>query len=108
MIEELQILKSIVGDLTGLGIWFVVMFFIYKLSIVGVFSGAVIAVYKICIKVFCCEVTKEKFDAMVLNHKQEIERKDEYYINIKKELAQAHAETERVLHMYELLKEANK
>ena len=108
MIEELQILRSIVGDLTGLGIWFVVMFFAYKLSIVGVFSGAVIAIYKLCIKVFCCDVKKEDFDRMVLNHKQEIERKDEYYVELKKELAKAQAETERVLHMYEILKEANK
>lgn len=108
MIEELQILKDIVGDLTGLGIWFVVMFFAYKLSIVGVFSGAVIALYKLCVKVFCCEVSKTTYEEMLHQHKREIDNRDETIANYTKSLAKAQAETERVLHMYEILKEANK
>lgn len=108
MIEELQILKSIVGDLTGLGIWFVVMFFAYKLSIVGVFSGAVIAVYKLCIRIFCCDVSKSDYEELIDKHKREIDNRDETIANYTKSLAKAQAETERVLHMYEILKEANK
>lgn len=108
MIEELQILKSIVGDLTGLGIWFVVMFFAYKLSIVGVFSGAVIALYKLCVKVLCCEVSKSDYEEMIDKHKREISNRDAEIIAVSKTAATAQAETERVLHMYEILKEANK
>ena len=108
MIEELTILKSIVGDLTGLGIWFVVLFFSYKLAWVGVFSGAVVALYKLCIKVFCCDVSKETYEDMLSKHKREIENRDETIANYTKSLAKAQAETERVLHMYEILKEANK
>lgn len=108
MIEELNVLKSIVGDLTGLGIWFVVMFFAYKLSIVGVFSGAIIALYKLCVKVLCCEVSKKTYEEMLHQHKREISNRDAEIIAVSKTAAGAQAETERVLHMYEILKEANK
>jgi len=108
MIEELQILKQIAGDLTGLGIWFVVLFFSYKLSWVAVFSGAVVAIYKLCIKVFCCDVSKDEFEAMKAEHKREISNKVDELIAMKKVVADSQAETDRVLHMYSILKEQNK
>lgn len=108
MIEELQILKGIVGELTGLGIWFVVLFFAYKLAWVGVCSGAVVALYKFLVRAFCCDVTKKEYEEMISKHKREIESKEESIIHYKKEVAKVIAESERVLHMYEILKEANK
>ena len=96
------------GDLTGLGIWFVVMFFAYKLGWVGVCSGAVIAAYKLCVKVFCCDVTKEQYQKLL--SEKESEKKYSAYLaeSYRKAAAESRAETERVLHMYEILKEAKK
>jgi len=108
MIEELQILKQIVGDVTGLGIWFVVLFFGYKLSWVAVFSGAVVAIYKLCIKVFCCDISKHDYEMMISSHKCEISNKQDELIAMKKAVADAQAETDRVLHMYSILKEEKK
>lgn len=108
MIEELHVLRQIVGDLTGLGVWFVVLFFGYKLAWVGVGFGTLVATYKLCVKVFCCDVSKDDYDYMINNHKRELSAKVDEIIAMKEMVAKAEAETDRVLHMYQILKDGDK
>lgn len=91
MIEELEIIKGIVGDITGVGIWGFVGYIVYSL-VKTVIAWGVLAwlVNKLIVGIFevvRCPVTKTQYD------------------DIQRERDEAKRESERVKHAYRILKE---
>jgi hypothetical protein len=95
MVEELKIIQQIFGDLTGLGVWAIVCLFAYKAMWFAGFVYVVKMVYELCVKLFCCEVSKSDYNEIRKDHEES-----------RAAAAKAKEETERVLHMYSILKEA--
>lgn len=100
MIEELRIVQEIFGDLTSVGIWAIVAYFVYKLSIVAAWLCGAWLGYKVVEKIYFSIVSvtdKARDDAETLRQKN---------ISLNVQVAEKTAEVERVKHMYKLLKEA--
>lgn len=91
MIDELKILQEIVGDLTGLGGWFVAAYFTLKLATIAAWVGGTYLISCQLLSLFTSDMTKADAEDIKLDAKRKI--------------AEANAETERVQHMYKLLKE---
>lgn len=91
MIDELKILQEILGDLTGLGGWFIAAYFTLKLATICAWVGGTYLI--------ACQVTALFVSDMTKGEAEDIR------LEAKKKIAEANAETERVQHMYKLLKE---
>jgi len=107
MIDELKILQSIVGDLSGLGAWLVAAYLSYKI----IFLAAIVYLIKFIVNgvlnhmragITKCEAEalKAEMTSMIARHEAGISRKES-------EIDRANIETEKVKHMYKILKEAN-
>lgn len=99
MIDELEILKTIIGDITGVGIWGVVAWIMYKLATAGMLLGAFIYAVKTAYALFSCPMTKP-----------EAIRLEDESIRCKRELKEIQSkckmEVENLKHMYKILKES--
>lgn len=100
MIDELEILKTIIGDLTGVGIWGVVAWILYKLSTAAMFLGGVIYAIKTAYKAFTSPITKSEASQLRDNNDR-LKREAETAKHESK------MEVENIKHMYKILKEAN-
>lgn len=105
MIDELKILQSIVGDLSGLGAWLVAAYLSYKV----IFLAAIIYLIKFIVTGVLnhirAGITKAEGEALKAEmtsregrHEAAISKKD-------CEIDRAKIETEKVKHMYKILKE---
>lgn len=107
MIDELKILQSIVGDLSGLGAWLVAAYLSYKI----IFLTAIIYLIKFIVNgvmdYFRAGITRQEAEALQAEmtarqgrHEAALSAKD-------CQIVKAGQETEKVKHMYKILKEAN-
>lgn len=98
MIDELKILQEIVGDLSGIGLWVVVIYATYKLVLVCA------CVYVLKLGITC---TYKHFSAGITKDQAEMYIKDiASYKRQHEDMQASHArEIERYKHMYKLLKE---
>ena len=100
MIDELEILKAIIGDITGVGIWGVVAWILYKLAVAGMYLGSFIYLIKTAYALLSCPITKKEAESL----------KDDNY-KLKREVESAKHESkmevEKVKHMYKILKEGS-
>jgi len=100
MIDELEILKTIIGDITGVGIWGVVAWILYKLATAGMMLGAFVYTVKTAYALFSCPITKSEAESLKDdNHKLKREVEDEKH--------KCKTEVENLKHMYKILKEAS-
>ena len=60
MIEELKILLDIIGDLTGIALWVVGFFMVFKLVVYLSTTGALVYVLKLAITKLHDAITREK------------------------------------------------
>tara|TARA_R110000850_G_C9771514_1_gene447452 strand:+ start:192 stop:542 length:351 start_codon:yes stop_codon:yes gene_type:complete len=100
MIDELEILKTIIGDITGIGIWGVVAWIMYKLAVAGMWLGAFIYTIKAVKSFVTSPVTKVQAD--VLNSANMQLKRD-----IEETKHKCKMETENLKHMYKILKESS-
>jgi hypothetical protein len=98
MIEELEILKLIIGDLTGVGVWGIVAWILYKLATAAMLLGGVIYAINATYKVFTAPVTK--LEASKLQDDNDSLKRE-----IENEKHQRKMEVENIKHMYKILKE---
>jgi hypothetical protein len=98
MIEELEILKLIIGDLTGVGVWGIVAWILYKLATAAMLLGGVIYAINAIYKVFTTSVTKQ--EALLLQHDNDSLKRE-----IENQKHQRKMEVENIKHMYKILKE---
>lgn len=100
MIDELRIVQEIFGDLTSVGIWAIVAYFVYKLSIVAAWLCGAWLAYKMTEKIYL------SVSSATDKARSESESLREKNINLTVQIAEKAAEVERVKHMYKLLKDA--
>jgi len=100
MIEELEVLKVIIGDLTGVGIWGIVAWILYKLSTAAMLLGGVIYAIKTAYKAFTSPITKSEAYQLRDNNDQ-LKREVENEKHLRK------MEVEDIKHMYKILKEGS-
>jgi len=100
MIEELKIIQEIFGDLTSVGIWAIVAYFAYKLSIVAAWLCGAWFGYKVVEKIYLSIVSASD------SARDEAETLRKKNIDLNVQVAEKTAEVERTKHMYKLLKEA--
>ena len=106
MIEELQLLRDIFGDLTGFGMYAIGFYIAYKL----ITFGSVCYLIKFAIEklfaFFKADITKEEADIIRRGAtKAECENK-ELQATINANCTKHDAELEKIKHMYKILKEA--
>ena len=99
MIDELEILKAIIGDVTGVGIWGIVAWILYKLATAGMILGAFIYAIKMAYALFSCPITKQAYNKIeddVITYRRKAEEAE----------TKCRREVENIKHMYKVLKEA--
>jgi hypothetical protein len=101
MIDELEILKTIIGDITGVGIWGVVAWILYKLATAGMTLGAFIYTIKMGYALFSNPITKSESESLKDDNRRLKREADD-------EKHKCKSEVENIKHMYKILKEANR
>ena len=99
MIEELEILKGIVGDLSGVSIWLMAGYIIMRLSIVLAWVYTAKLVIQSLKGVFMADITKQQY-RLIDDENHSIKR------DMQEVKANAKMEVEQVKHLYKILKEA--
>ena len=100
MIDELEILKTIIGDITGVGIWGIVAWIMYKLAVAGMWLGAFIYTIKSVKAIVSSPMTKSESND-ISNTNMQLKR------DIEDTKHKCKMETENLKHMYKILKEAS-
>ena len=107
MIDELKILQSIVGDLSGLGAWLVAAYLSYKV----IFLAAIFYLIKFIVNGVLnhmrAGITKAEGEALKAEMTSREGRHEAAMSKKDCEIDRANIETERVKHMYKILKEAS-
>ena len=109
MIDELTLLKEMLGDLTNAGIWGVCIFVGYKLT---VFTGTVASVVYIIKLVVTsiynhlqCDFTKAQADKLAEDSKYQVDQADKARRSWQDSAAEAERERDEVKGMYKILKQ---
>lgn len=98
MFEELQLLKEIVGDLSSVGGWIAGGWILHKFIVsMTLMLGGGYLLFKVA------KLVAAYFNSPI--SKEEAEVISEESLRLKKRLTESEHETERVKHMYKLLKE---
>jgi len=107
MIDELKILQSIVGDLSGLGAWLVAAYLSYKV----IFLAAIIYLIKFIVNgilnYFRAGITRQEAEAIQAEMTSRAGRHEAAMSAKDCQIEKARSETEKVKHMYKILKEKN-
>ena len=104
--DELKEVVGLISSLPTLATWVFVGFFAYKVVIVGSLYGTVRFVVEKIYLIFKQEVSKSELANIIDEHERKINYMKNEVDIYRKESAKDKAETERVLHMYQILKEA--
>ena len=99
MIEELQILKGIVGDLSGVSIWLMVGYIFMRIAIVAAWVYTAKLLIQAAKGVLTAEVTKDQYRSI-----------DDENHSIKRDMealrSKTDMEVQEVKHLYKILKES--
>lgn len=104
--DELKEVVSLISTLPTLATWVFVGFFAYKVVIIGSLYGTVRFVVEKIYLIFKQDVSKEELAIIRKENERELQYWKNEAENCRKTSAKHIAETERVLHMYQILKEA--
>lgn len=99
MIEELKILQTIIGDLSGLGGWLVAAFLIYKVLFLAVAAYTLHFIVVTLASHFKAGITRAEAARIEVGNTQLIASHEA-------EKTRLNSEMERIKHMYKILKES--
>lgn len=107
---ELEILKNIIGDLSGVGLWLVAAYLFYKLTIITAIGYTIHYIVKAVSTHFKAPITRAEADALkdklrVLDVDLDVANKI-WESRLEVQRTSSQAELERVQHLYKILKEA--
>lgn len=106
MIEELQTLSAIVGDLSEFGIWIMILYMTIKLGVALIIGGTVCYCVTRFIGIFMCDVSKEDYNRIVSNNNELHDQLKRKQADFDIELQKKEAQIEKVKHLYIILKES--
>lgn len=109
MIDELTLLKEMLGDLTNAGIWGICIYVGYKLIIFGGTAASLVYVIKLIVTSVYnhmqSDFTKQDADRIKAETQRWIDSKDAEIRNCRYSADQANREADEVKSMYKILKQ---
>lgn len=108
MIDELTLLKEMLGDLTNAGIWGICIYVGYKLVIFGGTAGSIVYLGKLIVtKIYDyakSDFTKAEAKQMKLEANRRVDNAEEARKHWENKAAEANRERDEVKSMYKILK----
>ena len=105
LVAELEILKGIVGDLSGVGLWIAVLYCLYKIVVIGALLYSLRYVVGSVIGHLSADVTKAEAK-VIIEASEVVERRNKDLASeLAREQKNFNVELDRVKHMYKILKE---